>query len=240
MPVKYTIKPLIVGMNQTDQGIMTYMKYYGQKIFLPIYVFALIGGDKKILIDTGLENVMVPEGVEEQYGVKVYEFDEALASIGWKPEDVDIVIHTHLHNDHCENDYRCTNAKVYVQKAEFEWLHNPHPLDHRIFDDILDDNEVVQIEGDIENLFDGISVIHTPGHTPGIQSVIVDTEAGKAMIVGFCSNEKNFPKNQPPVTPGVHLDVREAYDSVQKVIDYGADILLPLHSMEVGQKKSIP
>ena len=33
---------------------------------------------------------------------------------GLVPEDIDIVIHTHLHNDHCENDYKCINATVHV------------------------------------------------------------------------------------------------------------------------------
>jgi len=35
----YTIHPLVVGVNETDQGIMTYLKDYGKRIILPIYVF---------------------------------------------------------------------------------------------------------------------------------------------------------------------------------------------------------
>ena len=236
---QYRIRPLVVGLNETDQGIMTYQKFYGERIHLPIYVFALQGGSQKILIDTGLEDFIVPEGVEEKYGFKVLHFEEALASIGWKPEEVDIIIHTHLHNDHCENDYKCKNAKVYVQKRELEFMKNPHPLDHRYYDDVLDESEVIEIDGDME-IVEGIQVFLSPGHTPGGQSVAIDTSAGKALITGFCSNSRNFPKNGPAIVPGVHLDAMQCYDSVQKVVDFKADILIPLHAIEIGAKSSIP
>lgn len=235
----YEITPFVVGVNQTDQGVMTYMKHYGEKIFLPIYMFAVDGGGKKILIDTGLEEFIVPEGFEAEYGVKVHTFEEALSEMGWKPEEVDAIIHTHLHNDHCENDYKCPEAAVYVQKKEHEFLKNPHPLDHRIFDDILDENNVIEIEGDAQ-IFDGISTLFTPGHTPGGQSVIIETEAGKVLIVGYCSNEKNFPPNAPPVICGVHLDATQAYESMMRVADYPADIKLALHDVAIAQRGKIP
>ena len=67
---QYVIHPLVVGINETDQGIMTYLKGYGKRIYLPIYVFYLEGGPEKILVDTGLEQFMVPPGVEAQYGFR--------------------------------------------------------------------------------------------------------------------------------------------------------------------------
>ncbi len=41
--------------------------------------------------------------------------------LGWEPEDVDIVIHTHLHYDHAGNDYLFKNAKFIIQRDEFEY-----------------------------------------------------------------------------------------------------------------------
>ena len=112
----YKIHPIVVGLNATDQGIMTYMRGYGQAIHIPIYVFYLEGGDQKILIDTGLEDFIIPEGLEDELGLKAEYFEDGLARLGVKPEDIDIIIHTHLHNDHCENDALCTKAKVYAQR----------------------------------------------------------------------------------------------------------------------------
>ena len=128
---QYIIHPLVVGINETDQGVMTYLRDYGKRIFLPIYVFYLKGSDKNILIDTGLEQFMVPEGAEKECGFKILEFEEALQTLGLTPKDIDIIIHTHLHNDHCENDYKCENAIFYVHEQELKSIHNPHPLDYR-------------------------------------------------------------------------------------------------------------
>jgi glyoxylase-like metal-dependent hydrolase (beta-lactamase superfamily II) len=235
---EYTIHPLVVGINETDQGILTYLRDYGKRIYLPIYAFYLRGGNRNILVDTGLEEFMVPQGVEERYGLRVLEFEEALATLNLKPEDIDVIIHTHLHNDHCENDYKCPNAEVFVQKAEYAFLQNPHPLDHRYYPDVLDGANVIELEGDA-TITEGISVVFSPGHTVGGQSVVVNTSAGKAIITGFCCNAQNFPSAGPAIAPGVHIDATQAYDSAQK-IKAMADILIPLHELSIGSRTTIP
>ena len=235
---EYTIHPLAVGINETDQGIMTYLRDYGKRILLPIYAFYLAGGDKHILIDTGLEQFMVPDDAEGACGFQIQEFEDALATLNLTPEDIDVIIHTHLHNDHCENDYKCRNADLYVQRVEYEFMKAPHPIDHRYYPDILDDVNVVPVDGNA-NLFDGIDVLWTPGHTVGGQTIAVNTAGGKAMITGFCCNGKNFPPSGPAVTPGVHINATQAYDSVQIVASM-ADIIIPLHDISIGRYDKLP
>jgi len=235
---EYTIYPLVVGINETDQGVMTYLRDYGKRIYLPIYAFYLEGGHQRILVDSGLEEFMVPEGAEKELGYRVREFEDALAAHGLAPEDIDLIIHTHLHNDHCENDYKCSRATIVTQKTEYEFLLDPHPVDHRYFPDILDGLKVDPVEGDAR-IADGIDVIFSPGHTVGGQSVAVNTARGKAVITGFCCNDKNFPSTGPAIVPGVHINVMDAYQSIHKIRDI-ADILIPLHDPGVGRKQQIP
>ncbi len=235
---EYTIVPLAVGWNETDQGVMTYLHSYGKRILLPIYSFAIMGGDKKILVDTGLEDFVVPPDLEGRLGFPVMTFEEALESIGWTPEGVDIIIHTHLHNDHCENDSLCSNAEVYVQAEELAFLKDPHPVDHRYYQDVLDESNVKTLTGDT-TIADGIDVIFTPGHTPGGQSVVVATTAGKAVITGLCCNAENFPSGGGVISPGVHINLIQAYESMKRVREV-ADILIPIHDISVGKKKRIP
>ena len=234
----YTIHPLAVGYNETDQGILTYQRFYGKRVILPIYVFAIKGGPQKILVDTGIEEFMESPDLEERIGFPVLPFEEALETVGWTPEDVDIIIHTHLHNDHCENDALCTNAKVYVQKAELDFFRNPHPIDHRYYSDVLDGIDIVTVEGDAP-IVDGIDVLFTPGHTPGGQSVMVNTTRGKAVITGLCCNSQNFPPGGGVIAPGVLLDAIQAYESMKRIHEI-ADILIPIHELEIGKKKVIP
>jgi N-acyl homoserine lactone hydrolase len=96
----------------------------------------------------------------------------------------------------------------------------------------------VTVEGDAE-IVPGVSVLLTPGHTPGGQSVVVNTKKGKAVITGFCCNEQNFPASGPVVPSGVHLDLIQAYESARRVKET-ADILIPLHDLSVGKKRAIP
>jgi glyoxylase-like metal-dependent hydrolase (beta-lactamase superfamily II) len=201
-------------------------------------VFYLEGGDQKILVDTGMEEFMVPPEAENETGLKIMEFEEALATVNLKPEEVDIVIQTHLHNDHCENTHKCTEAKVYVQQAELDFFKAPHPIDHRYYSDLLDDSEVIGLEGDAE-IVPGVRVVLTPGHTPGGQSVAVETAKGTAIITGFCCNGNNFPSVGPAVAPGVHINAIEAYESAQRLKELG-DILIPIHDIEVGRSGKIP
>ena len=68
---------------------------------------------------------------------------------------------------------------------------------------------------------------------------VIIINAGKAIITGLCCNDKNFPASGPAITPGVHINVMEAYDSMQKLKKM-ADILIPLHDLSIGKLKSIP
>jgi len=159
------------------------------------------------------------------------------------------VIHTHLHNDHCENDYKCVNAKFYVHVKEIERIHNPHPLDFRYMEDYIMDVEengqIVAVTNDIE-IVPGVSVMHTPVHTDGGLTVLIDTEKGKAAITGFCVIMENF---NPPVSikamemdvipPGTHVNVYESYD-IMKHIKNIADILIPLHEPRFAGANEIP
>lgn len=235
---RYTIHPLMIGARETDQGIMTYLRGYGKTIWMGIYAFLIKGAKENILVDTGLDQFVVPDRVRTELGIEALEFEAALEAHGLSPEAVDIIIHTHLHNDHCENDYKCPNAKIIVQKAEYDFFLNPHPIDYRMFPDLLEGLDVETVEGDFE-LMEGINLYLTPGHTPGGQSIAVRTSAGLVLIPGFCCNEKNFPSDGPAVAPGVHTDAISGYESAQKVREM-ADILLPLHDISLGRRKSIP
>ncbi|WP_320170241.1 N-acyl homoserine lactonase family protein [Maridesulfovibrio sp.] len=235
---KYRIHPIVMGTKRFDKGMMTYQHGYGEPYIIPIYCWYLEGGDKNIIVDTGEMQPIISADREADLGGKIYTFEEGLGRYGLKPEDIDIVIHTHLHNDHCENDYKCSNARFYVHRKELEHVHNPHPLDFRYLEDYVEDvEEAGQLEvldGDFE-VVPGIRMMHTPVHTEGGMTVLVDTEGGLAAITGFCVIMENF--NPPPeitgmemevIPPGTPVNTYEAYDIMLKVRDM-ADILIPLH-----------
>lgn len=234
----YRIHPIVMGTKVFDKSMMTYQHNNGVPFTIPIYCWYLEGGDKKILVDTGEMSPIQSEEREKAIGGKIYTFEQGLARWNLKPEDIDIVIHTHLHNDHCENDYKCVNARFYVHEKELEHIHNPHPLDYRYLEDYIEDvedNGQIEVMHEDTEIVPGIRCIHTPVHSEGGMTVLVDTPSGRAAITGFCVINENF---NPPIEiramemevipPGTHVNVYESYDIMKKVRDM-ADILLPLH-----------
>lgn len=246
--VIYKIHPIVVGAKIFDKGMMTYQHDYGKPFIIPIYCWYVEGGNKTIIIDTGELAPRKTSEIEKAIG-KVYTFEEGLHKWGLKPEDIDIVIHTHLHNDHCENDSKCVNAIFYVHEKEIEQIHNPHPLDFRYNEDFIVEIEqkgqILTLKEDTE-ILPGIKLIHTPAHTPGGMSVLINTEKGSVLITGFCIIEENL--NPPPkvvgmgmevIPPGTLVNSYDAYDILLKTKKM-ADFIIPLHEPKYAFVETIP
>ncbi|WP_347313916.1 N-acyl homoserine lactonase family protein [Thermodesulfobium sp. 4217-1] len=236
--MKYKIHPIVLGSKSFDKSMMTYQFNYGKPFVVPIYSWYLEGGSKNILIDTGEFMPLKSKDRVDALGTKIYSFEEGLSKYNLTPEDIDIVIHTHLHNDHCENDSKCKNAIFYVHENELKQIHDPHPLDFRYMEDFIldaeENNRIISLKGDAD-ILPGIKMIYTPAHSPGGMSVLVNTEKGKVLITGFCVIDENF--NPPPnvmgmgmevIPPGTLINSYEAYDILVKVKEM-ADIIVPLH-----------
>ncbi len=234
----YKIHPIVLGTKVFDKGMMTYQHDYGTPFTIPIYSWYLEGGDKKILVDTGEMHPVQSAEREAAIGGKITTIEEGLARFDLTPADIDIVIHTHLHADHCENDYKCSKARFFIREEELVSIKNPHPLDFRYVEDFImeiEENNQIEIVREDREILPGIRVMHTPIHTPGGMTVFVDTAQGTAAITGFCVIMENF---EPPakiramemevIPPGTHINTYEAYNMMIKVRDM-ADIILPLH-----------
>ena len=240
-----------MGTKVFDKSMMTYQHGNGEKYTIPIYCWYIEGTEdnaEKILVDTGEMSPIQSEEREKAIGGKIYTFEQGLDRWNLKPEDIDIIIHTHLHNDHCENDYKCINADIYVHEKELARIHDPHALDYRYLEDYIEDveeNGQIKILTEDREIVPGIKCMHTPVHTDGGMSIIIDTLEGKAVITGFCVIKENF---NPPIEikamemevipPGTHVNVYESYDIMLKIKEM-ADILLPLHEPEFASMDTI-
>jgi N-acyl homoserine lactone hydrolase len=248
---KHVIRPIPLNkISNMPQQFFTYLTGVGPTHSSANTIWYIEGPEKKIIVDAGgssetarmIMHFLAPQAIVED----IQSLENGLNHVGLKPEDIDIVILTHLHNDHLEMAHKFTNAKFIVQRADLDFIDNPHPsvAGACANKDALKGLALDVVEGDREVL-DGINLWLTPGHTPGGQSVIVDTAKGKAVITGFCCIRENFEPPaevkamMPVIPPGVHIDVRDIYDSVIKVKEF-ADIVIPLHDAGAAEKDSIP
>ncbi len=234
MKPTYRIHPMPIVKIYSDKGLFTYLSGYGKKIWSPVYSFYIEGAPEKILVDTGISAENMKKYAKFVTQVEdITPFELSLAKFGLKPEDIDIVIQTHLHSDHCHNTRKCKNAKVIVQEAELNFALNPHPLYAGVYQkQWFEGIDFEPINGDQE-IVPGVSAVFLPGHTRGSQGVAVDTDKGKSVIAGFCCLDENFGDKQdlsaPIILPGICIDPLKAYDSIIKVKKI-ADYIIPTHS----------
>ena len=152
---------------------------------------------KTILIDTGLGNKLSEDAalqwrLEREAGGLI----ENLASLGVAPDDVDIVINTHLHADHCAGNTRLIDgeAQPAFPRAEYwvqrmEWAEASHP-DARTrgtyfeqnYSPLLAQGRLRLLHGDTK-VTDGVHCVVTPGHTRGHQSVLLQDGDWRGLFV---------------------------------------------------------
>ena len=242
--MEYTIRPLEITHAVLPKSMMTYLLNYDQTVDGVLYSWYIEGPKENILIDT-----MSPAAFLTEHGFTAEEkmsITEHLKSkFGLSPDDIDIVIYTHLHLDHTGNAGLFKNARNIVQKAELDFAFNPYPFFAGLYPtDTIKDINFETIEGEKE-IIEGIRVVPSPGHTPGGQSVLIDTKMGKLAIPGFCCIQENFdppePINQflPFLIHEVHTDPMQAFNSGIKLKEI-ADIIIPVHEPEIAKKESLP
>lgn len=162
-------------------------------IKLPYLAFLLRDGKRTVLVDNGINERYVKDGIAwggcpADAGSK--HFLNSLKKAGAEPEDVDLILYTHLHNDHAGNANYFPNTKSIVQKDEWYNINNTVFVERRRRDYDLDvipylanNPNLHKIEGDLD-IYDGLRVIKTPGHTRGSMCVVAETENGRRIIVG--------------------------------------------------------
>jgi N-acyl homoserine lactone hydrolase len=143
----------------------------------PVHGFVVTHPGGAMLVDTGCGG---PDEVLTHWSVVNRTVADALAEIDMSPADIDLVINTHLHFDHCGQNSVFTHAPCYVQRGELERA----KVESR---DLYDwfgfmNARWELLDGDAE-IAPGISVLATPGHTSGHQSVLVTVGDGQPDIL---------------------------------------------------------
>ena len=234
---KYKITPLNLGYITRPKKNFFY-GYEGTEVkAFPVNAYYL-EGEYKILVDNGGCAADAPRGVAAQpyTRTKDQEVDTALRSIGVEPEEIEVIIFTHLHWDHASNTALFPNARLICQKREYESLFEPdHPSIQKgyVIEEVKGYNYEL-VDGDAQ-LFDGISVVLTPGHTIGSQSVVVDTEEGPVIITGDLIAIQDSWKHDPPMPNGLYYNeeaLRMMFDSIDKLIPI-SKYILPGHDPAV-------
>jgi glyoxylase-like metal-dependent hydrolase (beta-lactamase superfamily II) len=151
-------------------------------------------GKNNILIETGIGNKL-SEKMVRIYGQPAHLLDN-LRAAGIVPEEIDIVINSHLHFDHCGwntvlrgDKIAATfpNAKYYAPEGEWQYARRPSVRDAISFisenyDPLVESGQMTLLKGG-EEIWPGISVKTFPGHTAHMQAVLVTSGGTTACYI---------------------------------------------------------
>lgn len=204
--------------------------------------YLVIDGDKRILVDTGTGDVERIRRIRNGNGDNFYlkgltPLQDQLAALGIQPEDIDIVINTHLHWDHLGGNELFPNARFYMPQQDLALALNAPDWAPHFFKDMrscvtsvadrtIMVNEAAQITPHIQ-------VVRVGGHTPGSMAVLIETEdRGVVALAGdvMCKYE-NLRENW--IGPSGNVwnlsELVEAFDYLPTV----SDVIVPSHDWRI-------
>ena len=217
------------GQLQQDQSMVTFAIGAGQKIWAQVYSVYIENPEAKIIIETGmdpdswspkLKQILIPKQTPDQ------RLDNALKKIGVKPEDIDILINTHLHAEHCGFNRLFKNATWIVHREELKEALVPEVFETTYFRPCFDVGLATKLIGRDYEVAKGVSILETPGHTDGHISIAVETDkSGVFLFTGdaamsrenFWGSERTSPVGWPCATS---MNQRASMRSLERIRDY--------------------
>lgn len=252
----YSIKLLEYGgIKDYPKSALVYGAHNQGTTYLPFFYILIQNKEHNILFDIGYRND-AKEGQKDWSklfgGSNIETPAQLLNKVNLTPNDIDIVILSHLHFDHAGNIDRFPNAQFYVQKEELdgwvsslslpdkvrEWVWIATDIDH--INDLMEvaaENRLTLIEEDNFEVVEGIKVHQAKGHTFGTQAITVETKKGTyALAQDVVYTYENAVDYKPL---GLGLDNIEQLMSIHKVnqlVGGNVDFIIPGHDMAVFDK----
>jgi N-acyl homoserine lactone hydrolase len=197
-----------------DESVWTPGENVGRSIEFSSTCWLIQRENEWLLWDTGVPQSALndPKGWSTLPKLIVYHLDrtltDQLAAIGLKPLDINYVALSHTHGDHIGNVGLFPNSTVLMQRAEYTWISSPDgsndnvnqlkALARKLFGA---PKHLKLLDGDTDVFGDAsVTLVSTPGHTPGHQSLLVHLQnSGFIILSGDVVHlEENFEKNTVP------------------------------------------
>jgi len=240
-----------------DESVWTPGENVGRDIEFSSTCWLIKHVNEWLLWDTGVPEAALndPRGWSTLPKLIVYHLDKSLtdqlAEIGLKPGDVGRIAISHTHGDHIGNMVLFPNSTILMQRAEYSWIHSPNgPNDNvnqlmALARKLMGTPKNLQlVDADTDVFGDGsVTLISTPGHTPGHQSLLVHLrKSGFIILSGDVAHlEENFERN---IVPSLNTDKADSIASMarvrQLIAEYNAALFINHDKTQTDRLKLIP
>jgi 4-pyridoxolactonase len=209
----------------------------------PCYAVLVEHADGRYIFDTGYDydHVMRVLPFEKPQQTKQQTIPGALALLNLKPSDINYVINSHYHFDHCGGNKHLTTACTVCHAKELEACAHPQPFEHLGYSDVTFSPELAKARGDKlppdpaldiytpkfqtmsgdQEIAKGVWLFETPGHTAGHYSMMVELKGRRPLLftADACYSKKNMDMN---VISSFHLDPVGSLQSMKRLKDLAA------------------
>jgi N-acyl homoserine lactone hydrolase len=213
-----------------DESVWTPGENVGRSIEFSSTCWLIKRGGQWVLWDTGVPEATLndPKGWSTLPKLIVYRLDKTitgqLAAIGLKTSDITYVAISHTHGDHIGNVVLFPNSTILMQRVEYSWISSPDgPNDNvnqlkALARKLMGTPKQLKLlDGDTDVFGDGsVTLVSTPGHTPGSQSLLVHLKnSGFIILSGDVVHlEQSFEKD---IVPSLNTDKAASIASMEKV-----------------------
>jgi glyoxylase-like metal-dependent hydrolase (beta-lactamase superfamily II) len=186
-PEKIQQMPWLVPHFANDEG----------RLRMSVHSLVVETPSQRIVVDTCIGNDKQGRGVPTWNNLNT-PFLQTMTAAGYAPETIDMVLCTHLHVDHVGWNTRLKDgqwvptfpkARYVFGKTEYDyWAAHSDSAEHRaVFEDsvkpIVDAGRADLVASDAK-LSDEVSLISTPGHSPGHMSILIRSDGKEALLTG--------------------------------------------------------
>jgi glyoxylase-like metal-dependent hydrolase (beta-lactamase superfamily II) len=230
----FTVPTAIFGANAPEGGVDALFAKYGlAQEFANVQgaVFLVETGDAKVLIDTGMGDITLPDA-----SVDNGRLFAGLKAIGVSPEDITHVFLTHGHYDHIggvsqNGQSNFPNAAYFMSHAELEYWTSAPGSDANFVNLMLSYGndklnlikDMIQIIGDGDEIVPGITAIAAPGHTVGHMAVMLESNGEKLLHLIDTSVHYIVGTNEPTWALGIEQDPAAALATRERLFGMAAD-----------------
>jgi N-acyl homoserine lactone hydrolase len=223
------------GNLYTDVGGLLTGQSAGLMGEVPVMCFAVDTGDGVLVFDTGLHEACCGADPAAHFGsmLNLFEIrcprhalvDERLRQAGYSVDDVRWVVNSHLHFDHAGRNAAFPVAEQYVRARELSWAWEISAKPRGVLVGDLEELSVEPWDYDDEfELAPGMTLLSTPGHTPGHQSLLVSFDDGRrfACVGDAAYTLQAVTEHRPTGRP---TDADQAVASLQLLTALDAELL---------------